>query len=93
MELSIVLPTYDRPDYLKVAVPNLLEQFSTFHYELIIVDIGSSKDTLEYLESVIQEHKTVRLLRQEKPEGAGRGLQARPSRAVYRCRGSPAGRG
>ena len=49
--VSIILPTYNRLEYLKEAVESVLAQ--TFvHWELIVVDDGSTDATLEWLESI-----------------------------------------
>lgn len=46
---SVIIPVYNRPDLLKVAVESVLLQRMT-DFELIIVDDGSSEDLAAYLE-------------------------------------------
>ncbi len=50
MKLSVVIPTYNRIDTLRVVVPSLLEQtLPAGEYELVIADSRSTDGTREYL--------------------------------------------
>ncbi len=58
--VSVILPTYNRLQYLRPAVDSVLAQ--TFSdWELIIADDGSNTQTLDYLQTVAS-HPQVRLL-------------------------------
>jgi glycosyltransferase involved in cell wall biosynthesis len=46
--VSIILPTYDREQYLREAVASVFAQTYT-HWEMIIVDDGSTDGTSAYL--------------------------------------------
>lgn len=52
--VSVVLPTYDRLEYLKEAVDSVLAQTIT-DWELIVVDDGSTDATVAWLESLGDE--------------------------------------
>ena len=63
LELSIVIPTYNRLDTLEHVVPSLLAQSaSPDSYELLICDSNSNDGTAEYLARVHAEHPNVRHL-------------------------------
>lgn len=56
--VSIVIPTYDRLAYLKEAVQSVLAQ-TVADWELIVVDDGSTDDTVMWLESLVEPRITV----------------------------------
>jgi glycosyltransferase involved in cell wall biosynthesis len=63
LELSVVIPTYNRLDTLKHVVPSLLDQsVANDAYELLICDSNSNDGTAEYLAQVRTQHPTVRHL-------------------------------
>lgn len=47
-KLSIVIPTYNRIDMLKVLIRSIQDKFSGYEYEIIISDDASSDGTKEY---------------------------------------------
>lgn len=66
-EISVIIPTYNRLDFLKEAVKSVQEQ-SYLNFELIVVDDGSTDGTSEFLEnavvkSIIQENRGVSVAR------------------------------
>lgn len=65
--VSVVIPTYNRLDFLKEAVKSVKEQ-SYRNFELIIVDDGSTDGTSEFLKNtgvklIIQENRGVSVAR------------------------------
>jgi glycosyltransferase involved in cell wall biosynthesis len=63
LELSVVIPTYNRLDTLQHVIPSLLAQsIAADSYELLICDSNSNDGTAEYLESVHAQHPNVRHL-------------------------------
>lgn len=63
IEISVVIPTYNRIDTLRHVVPSLLAQsLPVSSYELLICDSNSTDGTAEYLRSVAGEHPNVRHL-------------------------------
>lgn len=63
LELSVVIPTYNRLHELQRVVPSLLDQtLAPGAYELLICDSNSNDGTAEYLASVHAKHPNVRHL-------------------------------
>jgi GT2 family glycosyltransferase len=63
LELSVVIPTYNRLDTLRHVIPSLLEQsIARESYELLICDSKSNDGTAEYLASVHAQYPNVRHL-------------------------------
>jgi GT2 family glycosyltransferase len=63
LELSVVIPTYNRLDTLRYVIPSLLDQRTPVDaYELLICDSNSNDGTAEYLAQVHAEHPNVRHL-------------------------------
>lgn len=57
---SVVIPTYNRLSLLKEALNSVIEQtFSSSNYEIIVVDDGSTDDTLAYLGSLKQTNLSI----------------------------------
>lgn len=55
LQISVVIPTYNRVDTLSVVLPTLLEQtLAAEAYELVIADSGSNDGTAEYLAEIAQ---------------------------------------
>ncbi len=51
MSISVVIPTYNRGDYLRQAIESVLRQQCTHQVEVIVVDDGSTDDTRARVES------------------------------------------
>lgn len=63
LELSVVIPTYNRLDTLQHVIPTLLRQsVAPNSYELLICDSNSTDGTAEFLAAVHAEHPNVRHL-------------------------------
>ena len=63
LELSVVIPTYNRLHELQRVVPSLLDQtLAPGAYELLICDSNSTDGTAEYLAGVHAKHPNVRHL-------------------------------
>jgi glycosyltransferase involved in cell wall biosynthesis len=63
LELSVVIPTYNRLDTLRYVIPSLLDQgIPRDSYELLVCDSNSNDGTAEYLAQVHAEHPNVRHL-------------------------------
>jgi glycosyltransferase involved in cell wall biosynthesis len=62
--ISIILPAYNAERFIKPAVESILQQ--TFQdFELIVVDDGSTDNTLEILEVFSQQDSRVRVIRSQ----------------------------
>ena len=67
--VSIVMPTFNRMEFLPATVESVLAQ-TIEQWELIIADDGSDRETLDYLESLTRDAR-IRLLRLEHSGNAG----------------------
>ncbi|MBV8073839.1 MAG: glycosyltransferase family 2 protein [Candidatus Eremiobacteraeota bacterium] len=84
IELSVVIPTYNRLDTLRLVIPSLLSQnVSAERYELLVCDSSSSDGTAEYLAGVARDHPNVRHL-----PGAYSGRAAARNAGIARARGA-----
>ena len=63
LDLSVVIPTYNRFDTLAHVIPTLLDQdVAADRYELLVCDSHSTDGTKEFLAAVAAEHPNVRHL-------------------------------
>ena len=67
--VSIVMPTFNRMEFLRATVESVLRQTMP-DWELVIADDGSNAQTLGYLESLTREQR-IRLLRRHPSGNAG----------------------
>ncbi|MFH1972209.1 MAG: glycosyltransferase [archaeon] len=74
MNVSIILPTYNEKENLKVLIPMIEETFKDINHEVIIVDDSSPDGTADYINSL--GNKNVKLLLRTKKEGIGAALRA-----------------
>jgi|GEM_PF-3615331 len=51
-EISIIIPVYDQPQLTLECLISIVEQTHAIRYEIVIVDDGSSADTVEILQSI-----------------------------------------
>jgi glycosyltransferase involved in cell wall biosynthesis len=66
--VSVVIPAYNRAATIQAAVQSVLDQSFT-EFELIVVDDGSTDNTLDILDTI--EHPKLRVLREKTNSGAG----------------------
>jgi len=59
--VSVIIPTYDRLEFLKESAASVLAQTFT-DFELIVVDDGSTDSTAQYLQELSSEDRRVRWL-------------------------------
>src|SRR5262245_35900410 len=67
--LSVVIPNYNHGAYLPRCLNALLRQ-SMPPFEIIVVDDASTDNSLEVLDQFTREHSQLRVLRNEKNQGA-----------------------
>lgn len=69
---SIVIPTYNRADYLLESINSILDQTFT-SFEIIVVDDGSTDNTRKSVLSLASRHQSIRYIYQSNQErGAAR---------------------
>jgi glycosyltransferase involved in cell wall biosynthesis len=73
-KVSIVIPCYNRERYLGLAVQSVLNQTYT-HFELIIVDDGSTDASLQIAEQFASEDSRVKVIVQEHNQGQAHALK------------------
>lgn len=83
VRLSVVVPTYNRAEVLRVCLASLAAQtYPRDRFEVLVVDDGSTDDTPEVVRS-FEVHLPVRYLRQ----AANRGRAAARNRGIQQARG------
>ncbi len=75
-ELSIVIPTYNEKDNIRILVDAIAEAFRGVSYEVVVVDDMSPDGTGDVVRQMETEGKPVRLLAKQKKEGMGAALRA-----------------
>jgi len=70
LKVSVVIPTYKRPDLLQRCLMPLLKQtLDRTHYEIIVVDDGQTEDTRALVEGLAAQTQGRPLLRYLRPQG------------------------
>ncbi|MGB9811531.1 MAG: glycosyltransferase family 2 protein [Dictyoglomus turgidum] len=52
MDISVVIPTYNRKKILEITLPNILNQDFEGEYEIIVSDDGSEDETSSYIKEL-----------------------------------------
>ena len=73
--ISIVLGTYNRLNFLKLFFDSLRMEMAGFQYEAIVVDGGSSDDTLPWL---IEQKDVILILQHNRGEWMGKEIERKP---------------
>lgn len=67
MELSIIVPTYNRKEIFKRSLLSLVEQdYPEDRYEVIVVDDGSSDGTAEMVNDLVERYRNLRYIQQHR---------------------------
>lgn len=88
LRLSVVMPNYNHGRFLMQAVKEVLSQ-SVSPYEIIIIDDGSTDDSLKVIERIVRENPNANLkcLRSDQNQGviysANRGLREASGQYIY----------
>lgn len=64
IDLSIVVPAYNVSQYVESCIESVIKQNINYNYELIIINDGSTDDTLNKLEKY-RENENIRIISQE----------------------------
>lgn len=74
MKISVIIPTYNEEENIKILIPLLLEKFKEFkNYEFFIVLVdGNSKDkTVAVIKNFQKDFKLIHLIEEESKSGLG----------------------
>jgi len=88
MKLSVVMPNYNHARFLGQAVKEILSQ-SFSPYEIIIIDDGSTDDSVKVIECIVRENlnANIKFLRNDQNQGViytgNRGLREASGQYVY----------
>ena len=85
VELSVIAPVYNESDIIDESLNRIITDVKGFckNFEVIVVDDGSTDDTVVKLSHLEKELKEIRVLRHD----VNRGLGAAIKTAVKKCRG------
>ena len=64
LEVSIILPTLNESDNLKVIIPELVSELNKrkqINYEILIIDDGSKDNTHEVIKNLIKEIENLQI--------------------------------
>lgn len=84
--VSIILPTYNRSNYLERAIKSVLDQ-SFQEWELIIVDDASTDDTFKVLKKWQEKDGRIKVLRNEKNNYSANGISKNLNNGIHVANG------
>jgi len=67
--VSAIIPTHNRADLLERAIESVLDQ-TWENLELVIVDDASDDKTPQFLKSLSDQHKNLKVIRNQESKGA-----------------------
>ena len=70
--LSVVIGTYNRLNFLKLFIDSLRKEMGDFPYETIIIDGGSTDETLNWL---IEQKDIILILQHNRGEWLGKQIE------------------
>ena len=82
MLISVIIPTYNRSNFLKNTIKTLLKQKTDVIYEIIIIDDGSTDDT-KFIVSKFKNHNIKYFYQENKERGAARNLGLKKAKGHY----------
>lgn len=80
---SIIIPNYNGDELIKKNLPKVISSLKEYDFEIIIVDDGSSDNSVKTIEGFISSHKNIILIKNEK----NKGFPSSVNRGVDRARG------
>ena len=80
--VSIIIPTYNRREYIERAVQSILRQ-TYKNYEIIIVDDGSTDNTQEIIQKLEMKESRIHYIKQEQNQGASHARNIGMQEAQY----------
>ena len=75
LPLSIILPNYNHAHFLGDAIESALSQTFT-DFELIVIEDGSSDNSLEVIQAYLKKDSRIKLIKHEKNKGIAEGVKS-----------------
>ncbi len=69
MDISVIIPTYNRKKLLEITLPNILNQDFDGEYEVIVSDDGSEDETSIYIKELQGKYKKLRYIKNNERKG------------------------
>lgn len=82
-DLSVIIPVYNTEDYIKDCLESILSQEVSFNLEIIVVNDGSSDNSLDAIQAVATHDSRIRVINQE-----NRGFSGARNVAIDHARGT-----
>jgi glycosyltransferase involved in cell wall biosynthesis len=73
IKISAILPNYNSSEFLAKSIETLARQTEAFH-DIVIVDDGSTDNSLDIIHAFMNEYENIRLIRHEKNQGVNAAL-------------------
>ncbi len=73
--VSVVLPTFNERESVRLLIPRILEVFHEYDCEVLVVDDGSPDGTGGVVQDLARTHSSVRLITKHDREGIGAALR------------------
>lgn len=70
IDVSIIIPTYNAVSTVSKLLDSILKQQTTFNYEVICVDDGSTDGTVDVLQTYADNNASIRIIRQKNSKQA-----------------------
>ena len=83
LDLSIIIPVYNVANYIEECLNSVLSQKTNYSYEVIIVDDGSTDDTMSLVEPYCQDERMVILNQSNSGQSVARNRAIDISRGRY----------
>lgn len=69
MDISVIIPTYNRKKLLEITLPNILNQDFEREYEVIVSDDGSEDETSSYIKELQETYKNLKYIKNNERKG------------------------
>lgn len=83
LDLSIIIPMYNVSQYIVGSIQSVLQQGTNYNYELLLVDDGSTDNTLEVVQPFLTDSRVVLLKQENQGQSAARNHAIKNSRGKY----------
>lgn len=74
MKITIIIPTYNEGENIKILIPKLLEvfrDFKNYDFSILVVDGNSKDETVKEVKTFMKQHKNIFLIEEESKSGLG----------------------